>query len=155
MTADAIYSLYRRFMHECRILKDNERDLKRLAPAYLSYRELLERQQRTRSTIIKIFGVLGVHAPEVTQETKRLISPIKDVHSETVREGLRLWEVLQLFLSATEGKATIAQFQDFLFELGWTVPTPQAIDSAIRSHPELFEESSDGKRRFLVLRSGV
>jgi len=149
--------MYRRFLHECKLLRTNEKELKRLADAYFRYRDLLHEQQRIRALILKIFGVLGVQSPDVTPDLARLISP-KPITSLEVREDLqlKLWEVLELFLASLDDKATVADFRDFLFKLDWPAPaTAQAVDSAVKAHPELFEEKTEGREKFLTLKESV
>ncbi len=153
----AISSLYDRFSHERKRLRSNERELKKLSEAYFRYRDLLHEQGEIRGQILKIFGVLGVQAPDVTPELARLISP-KPVSSLEVREELqlRLWEVLELFLASVDDRASVSDFQDFLLTLNWSAAaTPQAVDSAVRSHPELFKEEFEGREKFLVLKEPV
>lgn len=149
----AICSLFRRFTHDCKRLAATEREMKKLMPAYLRYRDLLEEQNQLRTRIIKTFGVLGVHSPDVSKETAKLISPTREITSLDVRRGLKLWEVLELFLSAVDGGASVGDFRAFLFQLGWQMPTPQAIDSAIKAHPDIFHEQSAGRDKVLTLRS--
>jgi hypothetical protein len=153
----AILSLSRRFMHECKRLRTNERELKKLSDAYFRYRDLLHEQGEIRAQILKIFGVLGVQAPDVTPELASLIAP-KPINSLEVRRDLelKLWEVLELFLSSVDNRATVGEFQGFVRTLDWrSVATAQAIDSALKSHPELFEEEFEGREKFLVLKESV
>jgi hypothetical protein len=74
-------------------------------------------------------------------------------NSAKVRDKLKLWEILHLFLSAADNKATLGDFRDFLFKLDLKErATPQAIESAIKTHPDLFEEVTESGQRFLLLR---
>jgi len=146
----AACSLYRRFNHECKRLAANQAKLLELSEAYYRYRELLHEQEVIRAQIVKIFGVLGVHSPDVSEQFAKVISP-KPLTSLEVRKDLKLWEILELFLSALDDKARVGEFRSFLVLLG--IPaTAQAVESAIKTHPELFQEQSDGRDRFLVLK---
>jgi hypothetical protein len=153
----AISSLIRRFFHECKRLRANEKELTKFSDAYFRYRDLLHEQQQIRSQILKLFGVLGVQSPDVTPELARLISPRAisslDVRNE-LQQQLRLWEVLELFLWSVDNKATVGDFKDFLRMLDWNLPvTTQAVDSAVKAHPELFSEEFDGRDKFLALKN--
>lgn len=151
----AVSSLIRRFFHECKRLRANDRELRKMADAYFRYRDLLHEQQEIRTRILTIFGVLGAQSPDVEPELARLISP-KEITSLEVRGDLqlRLWEVLELFLSSVDNKATVSDFKGFLRILDWNLPiTTQAVDSAVKAHPELFVETFDGREKFLLLRS--
>lgn len=149
--------MYRRFLRECKRLRANEKELKKLSDAYFRYRDLLHEQQQIRALILKIFGVLGVHSPNVTPDLARLISPAP-ITSLDVREELhlKLWEVLEVFLSSLDDRVTVTDFRDFLFTLDWPVRvSAQAVDSAVKAHPELFEEKLDGREKFLVLKAAA
>lgn len=152
MTANqAILSLFKRFSTDCKRLLSNDRELEELSQAYFRYRDLLAEQKQLQMRIVRIFGVLGVHAPDVSSNTARLISPAGEINSAEVRKELKLWEVLALFLSAADDRASIGEFRSFLLRLGCHVPTPQAIDSAIKSHPELFKVSLEGRDKVITL----
>ena len=146
----AIYALFREFVYRCKQLSNNQGEMEKLSGAYFRYRDLLHDQEQLRSRLIKIFGVLGKHSPHIDQKTAKLISP-REIDSSEVRESLKLWEILELYLSAVDGKATMRHFRSFLFLLDFEA-TPQAIDSSIKAHPELFQEGTEGRERFLMLK---
>jgi hypothetical protein len=148
----AINTLFRRFTYDCKQLKATDLEMQRLANGYFKYRDLLDEQEKTRNRIIKTYGVLGHHSPAVANETEKLIFPVKKINSNEVRSELKLWEIIELFLSAVDGKATVGEFRNFLVKLGWTLPSPQAVDSAIKSHPEIFSESFEGRNKILSLK---
>lgn len=142
----------RRFTHDCKRLRANESELNKVSDAYFRYRELLHEQQQIRNQVLKTFGVLGVHSPDVTDELARLISPTP-ITSLDIQKTLRLWEVLELFLSSVDNRATVSDFKDFLCLLAWNFQvTTQAIDSAVKAHPDLFREEFEGREKFLVLK---
>ena len=159
----AVSSLYRRFGHECKRFNANHEDMERLSESYFRYRELLHEQERLSEGILRIFGVLGVHSPETSEKTADRIrrtlrlSPREPINSKDVRNRLKLWEILELFLSAMDNTATISDFQDFLYLLdineGRERVSAQAINSAIKTHPELFQERVEGNQKVVVLRS--
>lgn len=167
----AINSLFSRFVYDCKRFRSNQEELRKLAEPYFRYRDLLHEQERTCDDIVKIFGVLGVHSPDVSEDLAKLISsgisqsladliytdvaqvePIT-INSAKVRDHLKLWQILELFLSSVDNQATLSDFRSFLFELDMKdKATPQAIESAIKTHPELFEERVEGGQRFFLLR---
>jgi len=147
----AINSLYARFVYECKLLKTSSAEMEKIADSYFRYCELLREQEKRRNTILKIFGILGVHSPDVSEKTAKSISPLP-VRSCDVRDSLKLWEILELFISAAD-KATVSDFNHFLFTLDLPKASAQAVDSAIRTHPEVFQEKLEGNSRFIALRS--
>lgn len=149
----AILALIDQFNAECKKLSAGQKEMSKLAPAYFRYRDLLDRQEQFRDRLVKIFGVLGKFSPDVSPEFAKQISPIP-IRSEDVRKDLKIWEIFGLFLSALDGEATIGHFRSFLLHLDIEA-TPQAIESAIKAHPELFDESKEnGERVFRLKRSG-
>jgi hypothetical protein len=159
----AIASLYRRFLHECKHFRANEREMDKLSEAYFCYRDLLHEQEERTTRILRIFGVLGVHSPDVSIELanaiKRTIGALasKPISSKDIQDQLKLWEIFELFLSAVDSKATIGDFKDFLFDLGISGGlepiSTQAITSAIKTHPEIFGEMSEDGQKFIMLRA--
>jgi hypothetical protein len=144
--------LYSRFTAECKRLKANQKEMSKLAEAYFAYRDLLHKQEEIRTRILKIFGVLGQHSPSVPDpKFAKLISP-KPITTEDIRKELKLWEILELYLEALDDGATVSDFKNFLHLVDLPT-TPQAIESAIKAHPELFQEKqSEGRGKVLVLR---
>jgi hypothetical protein len=137
--------------------------MERLAKSYFRCRDLLQAQGEISAQILKIFGVLGVHSPDVSinlaNELKRAIgiSVSEPISSCDVRNRLKLWEILKLFLSAVDDKATIGDFKDFLLSLdireGLEPISTQAVNSALKTHAEIFEETSEGGQKFIMLKS--
>jgi hypothetical protein len=159
----AITSLYQRCFQELKQFSANHREMEKFSEAYFRYRDLLREQRERAPRILKIFGVLGVYSPdtseELAHEIKRTIGvPASEpISSSDIRDRLKLWEILELFLSAVDDKATIGDFRDFLFSLGIRegveLISTQAVNSALKTHPEIFEEASEGGQKFIMLRS--
>jgi hypothetical protein len=150
----AINCLYQEFAYRCRRLRANDEEMGSLSRAYFRYRELLNQRQGDCDRLLKIFGVMGVHAPDVPPEVRHLIFR-KPATSSEIRKQLKQWEILELFLSAIDDEASLSDFRGFLIDLGWgtTVPSPQALDSAIRAHPKSFEVRTEGREKFVKLRT--
>ena len=168
----AANALYSRFVYNCKRFRANENEMRKNSDAYFRYRDLLHDQQKICDEIIKMFGVLGVYSPDVSKElANSILSGVSPelsslihsngstpddqitIDSAKVRDSLKLWEIMQIFLSAADNKATISDFRDFLVDLDLKdKATPQAIESALKTHPELFEEVMDNGQRFLILK---
>jgi hypothetical protein len=109
-----------------------------------------------------MFGVLGVFSPDMSaglaEEIKHAlgVAASDQINSNDVRSRMKLWEILQVFLSAVDDKATVGDFKSFLIRLdireGREPMSTQAISSAIRTHPEVFEEVSEGGQKFIKLK---
>ncbi len=159
----AISSLYERFCHEHKRFNANQHEMEKLSESYFRYRDLLHEQREVSARMLRIFGVLGVYSPDTSiglaHEINRIngTSPGEAISSSDIRNRLKLWEILELFLSAVDGKATIGDFRNFLFSLGIRegveLISTQAVNSSIKTHPEIFEETSEGGQKFIMLRS--
>jgi hypothetical protein len=55
-----------------------------------------------------------------------------------------------------DNRATVSDFKDFLCKLdikeGRASVSSQAINSAIKTHPEMFEEVTESEKKFIVLK---
>lgn len=147
---DVVCTLIDRFLRECRHLTEIRDEMKNISDAYFRYCDLRGERERVRDLIVRIHGVLGKYSPPVSPEFAKEISH-RPVMSDETRRDLKIWEILELFLSAIEGKAPIRDFQGFL-SLMEIDATPQAVESAIKVHPELFETKMEGREKFLTLR---
>jgi hypothetical protein len=134
-----------------------------LVDGYFAYRDLLHEQQELSVLILKIFGILGAQTPSQTEQfadgmrRARNLRPGEPISSSDVLARLKLWEILELFLSAVDHKATTSDFRDFLFDLdihrGHERVNAQAVNSAVKTHPEIFEEKSEDGQKFILLKS--
>jgi hypothetical protein len=122
--------------------------------ADVRHRDLVQEREQIRSRLMKLFGVLGVHFPDVSPELGELICPDKISSSEFREKHLSLEDTFALFLRGLQGKATADDFKTFVSEVGiHEFPTTEeAIDSAVKSHPELFAEQYEGGEKFYVLK---
>jgi hypothetical protein len=148
---DVVCTLYERCDRESRHLAEIRDEMKNLSESYFRYCDLRSEREKVRTLLVKIYGVLGVFSPKVTPEFAMEISP-QPLMSDEIRRDLKIWEILELFLSAKDDKASVGDFEGFLFFLG-IESKPQAIESAIKTHPELFETHKEGRDKFLTLRT--
>ena len=73
-----------------------------------------------RSRIMKLFGVLGVHFPDVSPELGELICHDQMTSSEYRQKHLSLDVTFELFLRGLQGKATAGNFNSFVSMLAFT-----------------------------------
>jgi hypothetical protein len=147
---DVACTLIHRFERECRHFTEIHDEMKKLSDTYFRYCDLRRERERVRTLIVRIHGVLGKYSPPVSPEFGKEISH-QPLMSDETRRDLKIWEILELFLSAKEGKSSVRDFQGFLSFMEIDA-TPQAVESAIKVHPELFETTLEGREKFLKLR---
>jgi hypothetical protein len=150
----AVCSLYHQTVYDIREFVNNQKKMEKLEDSYFRYAECLQVDLRLRERLRRRYGLMGVHFPSefVTEETAKKLSPLDKTSSGEVRKDFKLWEFLEDFLSVA-GEATYSQFSSFLYHLSFPEPSSQSVASAIRTHPELFEERTEGGDRFIKLRS--
>jgi hypothetical protein len=150
----AVCSLYHLTVFDLRSFAKNRREMEKLEESYFRYNELLRLDLQYREKLRQRYGLLGVHFPNqfVSPSLAKQLSPLDNVSSGEVRKELKLWEVLREFLSVA-GESTYSQFRSFLCHLSFPEPSSQALDSAIKTHPELFEERSEDREKHVRLKS--
>jgi hypothetical protein len=123
-----------------------------------SHRAALEDQlQNIRVRIMKRYGVLGVHFPDVSPRLGKLISHDQIVSSEYRRKYLTLEDVLEALLEGHKGEASVADFWAFVSYLGISeLPTEaEALDAIVEANPGRFGLQLEGDKRCYVLRLPV
>ncbi|HZR30950.1 MAG TPA: hypothetical protein VFA76_03735 [Terriglobales bacterium] len=68
-----------------------------------------------------------------------------------LRQELNLWEVLAYYLEATT-EARVPDIQQFLAHAGVRKITKQAIESALRTHADIFNIRLEGREKFISLK---
>ena len=145
--------MYHQFVRDCRRIKDIQQEKEGTFDAYSRYRTLMREEAETRERLLRTFGVLGKFSPDnISLSTKNLITRAPMSSSE-IRNQLKIWEILEAYLSASDDKSTIVDFQRFLSFVEIDA-SPQAIESAIKAHPELFEVSASDGDRCVILKGG-
>jgi hypothetical protein len=143
----AIDCLDKRRTRELRQMLANAKELEKLEGAYHRFQDLLREQSGRRRTVLKISAVLGGHGTQYENAAE-----IVRLTAEEARRIPKLWEALEIYLSCV-GEATVADFRAFLTYVECNLQaTPQAIDSAVKTHPDLFEEVHKGRERSIRLK---
>jgi hypothetical protein len=145
--------LYQTFVQDCRRLAKILTEKNKLHDGYNRYLSLLREEVGVRANLYNLHGVLGKHSPmglSVSLSDAESLS-LRFPNSDVVREKMKTWEMLKVYLSAEPDGATVSDFQGFLNYLEID-KTPQAIESAISAHSELFKEKKGTTRRVVSLR---
>jgi hypothetical protein len=65
----------------------------------------------------------------------------------------KLWEALETYLACV-GEATISDFRGFLIYVDSNLrPSLQAVDSAVKTHSDLFDEVHNGREKLIRLKT--
>ena len=149
----AVYTLYQQTVYALREFARNQKEMDKLESSYFRYAECANQDLRLRQQIRRRYGLMGVHFPKefVSPEMAKKMSPLDKTNSGIIRDQLKLWEVLEEFLTVS-GHATYTQFRSFLSELKFPEPSAQAVASAIKTHPEIFEERLEHGDKLISLK---
>jgi hypothetical protein len=110
-----------------------------------------------RARIMKRYGVLGVHFPDVSPRLGKLISHDQIVSSEYRRKHLTLEDVFEALLEGQKGEASVADFWAFVSYLGISeLPTEaEALDAIVEANPDRFGLQIEGDKRCYMLKLSV
>ena len=151
----AICEMYHRTVHEIRDFAKNRKELEKLQESYFRYTDCARRDLQLRERLRRSYGLLGVHFPSefVSPETAPKLSQLNKQNSDEVREDLRLWQILEDFLTVV-GETTYSGFCSFMYMLKFDEPSSQAFSSAVKTHPDLFDEGTRDGERTIALKRG-
>jgi hypothetical protein len=146
----AICEMIHRTEHEIRNFVENREELEKLQESYFRYTDCARRDLQLRELLRRSHGLLGVHFPHVSPETAAKLSPLNTQNSKEVREDLRWWQKLEDFL-AVVGETTYSGFCSFMYMLNLDAPSSQAFSSAVKTHPDLFDEGTRNGEKTITL----
>ena len=150
----AICEIYDRTVHEIKDFEKNLLEMEKLQESYFRYIDCARRDLTLRERLRRSYGLLGVHFPSefVSPETASKLNPLNKQNTDEVRKDLRLWQILEDFLTVV-GETTYSGFCSFMYMLKFDEPSSQAFSSAVKTHPDLFEERTrDGEKRIALYR---
>jgi hypothetical protein len=159
MMNDAIKAMEQRLLHECKAIQNIRTEMEELAPAYNRFldlqKELATRHKRI-NRIQAVFGPNGIKRIEEKDKSDVVGNTLEVWPSPAqLREDLVLWEAIFEYLS-TVPESSVIDIQTFLSALGITVKNKpisrQAIESAIRTHSDVFRVIKRKGEKFVSLK---
>src|ERR1700734_185605 len=97
----AICEIYDRTVYEIKDFEKNLKEMEKLQVSYFRYADCARRDRQLRERLSRSYGLLGVHFPSefVSPETAAKLSPLDKQNTNEVRQDLRLWQILEDFLT--------------------------------------------------------
>jgi hypothetical protein len=140
---DIAEQMKQRLMHEGKRIQVIRDEMKKLAESYNRYVDLQNEWNRREKRIRRIAAVL-------VEDSGQLMIPAKHL-----REELPLWEAMKEYLQYVP-EARIAELEAF-FEGVMTMDNAnrQAIESALKRHPEAFKTRKNKREKFISLRDSA
>jgi len=149
-TADAERMMQQKLEHECASVQSARKEISELASAYHRYMDLKDQIEDKSKRIQRLMAILGTDSienmgsDEVKSETNLQGEP------EELRKGLSLWRAIREYL-VIAGETKVGDVQGFFSGMNYEV-SRQAIESALRSHLNVFRVVKRGRDKYISLK---
>jgi hypothetical protein len=155
LLTDALDSLRQQLVSECQRVQAIRNEKRKYADAYNRYVALQRELQERATRIDELAGMLGpegVLKAELEDQTDA-IGDTLEVHTAIaqLRSELPLWKAVRWYV-AYSGEARINDVILFLQALGVESANRNAIESALRKHPETFSIRTTKREKYLSLK---
>jgi len=156
LLTDAQRAIKQRLLAACERVRELRIEQKTLASAYERYTLLQKELKQQEKRIDRLAGLIGPNlflAAEI-EDTSNVIGDTVETHTSILqlRNELSLWEAMVEYLSYAE-EARIQDVQTFLESFGITA-SREAIESALKRHPETFKSKKRGGTKLVSLKKG-
>jgi DNA repair ATPase RecN len=140
-------SMIHRLVHEVKRAAEISAEMERLSDPYNRYQDLMKARQGSDARFKRISQLLsGVGITGTSEEVLRKWNEMKSAEAE-----LPTWEAMAEYLCHVT-EATIEEIQRFFVELPFREPSRQAIESALKTHRDIFRITKKGKDRLISLK---
>ena len=156
LLTDAQRAIKQRLLAACGRVRELRTEQKTLASAYERYNILQKELKQQEKRIDRLAGLIGPNlffAAEI-EDNSNVIQDTVETHTSILqlRNELSLWEAMVEYLSYAE-EARIQDIQTFLESFG-IVASREAIESALKRHPETFKTKKRGVTKLVSLKKG-
>ena len=154
---DAQRAIKQRLQTACERVQELRAEREKLAAAYERYTLLQKELTQQEKRIHRLAGLIGptVILAEELEGKSTVIGDTIEAHASVyqLREELSLWEAMVEYLAYAE-EARIQDVQAFLESFKITA-SREAIESALKRHPETFQSKKRGGTKLISLKKGV
>jgi hypothetical protein len=144
-----------RLLHECKSIAASRERIKADIEAYHRVVDELGQVSRREKRANSILGVFGVEEiARIFEEDSELRSAINSATSfspRQLRENVALWEAMKEYLQYVP-EARIAEMEDFFGAVKIPNANRQAMESALKRHPETFKIRKDKRDKYISLK---
>jgi len=154
-TVDVQEMMRQRLEHECASLQPLREEMDKLAAAYNRYVDLKGEIDSRSKRIKRLMASLG---PEYLEA--KVQGQSESVDDETnlqgdpddLRANFPLWRAIREYLLIVAGEAKVGDIQQFLEASTFEKCGRQAIESALRSHDNIFRVVKRGRDKYISLK---
>jgi hypothetical protein len=156
LLTDAQRAIKQRLLAACERVREIRTEQEKLASAYERYNILQKELKQQEKRIDRLAGLIGPNlflAAEI-EDKSNVIGDTVETHTsiDQLRNELSLWEAMTEYLSYAE-EARIQDVQSFLESFG-IVASREAVESALKRHPETFKTKKRGGTKLVSLKKG-
>jgi hypothetical protein len=145
-----------RLLHECKSIAASRERIKSDIEAYHRVVDELGQVSRREKRVNSIIGVLGLdEIARIYEEENDLRSALNSaatVSPTQLQDSLSLWEAMKEYLQHVP-EARIGEMEDFFETVKLPNANRQAMESALKRHPETFKIRKDKRDKFISLKS--
>lgn len=157
LLTDAQRTIKQRLLAACERVREIRAEQEKLASVYERYNILQRELKQQEKRIDRLAGLIGPNlflAAEL-EDKSNVIGDTVETHTSLnqLREELSLWEAMVEYLSYAE-EARIQDIQSFLESFG-IAASREAIESALKRHPETFKAKKVGGTKLISLKKGA
>ena len=154
---DVLLQMKKRLAHECQRIQSARQEMAKIADKYNRYIDLYAEQERRMQRVQRIGAML--------EGDNKLVDAIEQDRSEVIirtiepmtwpgSDELPLWETMKEYLLYAK-EARIEEIVTFLLGLKIKTANRQAIESALKKHPETFGTRKRGHEKHIFLKDGI
>jgi hypothetical protein len=151
-----------RLHYEVREVKEADSRMRELAAAYNEYLDLREQNERRKTRVENLLTVVGPwdwespDADYAERDAMRLLGIYVSnaEEAEALRSKFPLWRAMQEYLMFVS-EARITEMEQFFDHVGYESANRQAMESALKRHPEVFKTRRLRGQKLISLKKGV
>jgi hypothetical protein len=146
------------------VVKAREVDsrMRELAAAYNEYLDLREENRRRKARVENLLTVIGPWnwespgADYTEHDAMRLLGiDVRNAEdAEALRSQFPLWRAMQEYLMFVP-EARITEMEQFFDHVGYESANRQAMESALKRHPDVFKTRKRGGQKLISLKKGI
>jgi len=156
LLTDAQRTIKQRLLAACERVREIRAEQEKLASAYERYNILQRELKQQEKRIDRLAGLIGpnLFLTAELEDKSNVIGDTVETHTsiDQLRNELSLWEAMTEYLSYAE-EARIQDIQSFLESFG-IVASREAVESALKRHPETFKTKKRGGTKLVSLKKG-
>jgi hypothetical protein len=148
---EVVKAMQVRMIREWRRMRSTGAEIHKLTDAYHRYQDLREERKKHEQRVKRLVALLYPDYMPQNSDTATLGKVIASMDFAPARGDLALWEVLEEYLAAV-GETPIADAAEMLPRFVKSHVSRQAVESAIRRHPTIFQVRLDRGKRLISLK---